>query len=186
MRILAIDHGERRTGLALSDPIGHERPLRGENYLGPVLLMSSGGRLAVRAWENTVILYDLPAMHEPVPAWVADLAEALAGVRLGPNNVMEPLSPEQRALKIGTADDAWADVGRWILNPSRISFRSATTVREFVAASLADGRFESLEMAAQVAPGEPALFERMATHYREAGEAGLAEFYERRAKRLRN
>ncbi len=71
------------------------------------------------------VLFDHVGGDGPVPLWVADLAEGVAGIRVNEKNVIVPLSWDERLVLLNSVretlasapiDDRWADFGRWYLS----------------------------------------------------------------------
>lgn len=172
------------TGLPLSDPIGGD----GEAAIGKSQLTVDGGRLGMWILEQNAVTFDLPTGTKPVPGWLADFAEAIGGLRLNEQNVLEPAG---RDLKPGD-EPGWGEVARWMLEGERTSFRSNKKVRDLVERLLDEGTLDALNLAARAAPDDPKVFDRLAELYREEVRQGWergaahAREAERRARRLRS
>jgi hypothetical protein len=116
---------------------------------------------------------------------VADLAEAMGGIKLGALNAGEPLAPEQRVVSPAPGDDPWAQLGRWMREggaQGRISFRSRMGRADF---GSAQQTLASLRAAVEASPRNPELLERLAQQCRQDNLIREAELCERRARRLR-
>ena len=74
--------------------------------------------------QLSYISFDIPPSDQPMPAWLADLAEALSGFRLTGDNTLELLRVDQQNSILHnvagnvSADhtDEWSAVVRWLLD----------------------------------------------------------------------
>jgi len=74
--------------------------------------------------QLSYISFDIPPSDQPMPAWLADLAEALCGFRLTGDNTLELLRVDQQNSILHnvagnvSADhtDEWSAVVRWLLD----------------------------------------------------------------------
>ena len=80
----------------------------------------TGQRIATGTLDQAARVWEVPPIPVPVPAWFIELAEGVAGVRLGTHGRVElipaenVLEPMQRALG-RTTDDFYDRVGRWFV-----------------------------------------------------------------------
>jgi len=130
------DHTARvwdtESGNPASEPLRH----------GMAVLTASfspdGGRIVTASRDTTAQVWDVAGhLESPLPAWIAELAEALGGQRFNENGLLVPaaksivtLRQELLALK---GDDFWSRFGRWFFmrGPHRtISPDSKITVGE--------------------------------------------------------
>jgi len=74
--------------------VRHQVPLLRDNEWGePSGSFSPDGRWFVASDNESVQLTEVPLLSNPPPAWLPDLAEALAGFRLGDSSDLAPVSP---------------------------------------------------------------------------------------------
>ena len=99
-------------------------PLSGWVKNGPSLKrthLSPDGRWALSAAEDgTVRVWPVLVAPLPAPAWLPELAEALAGRRLRDDGTLEPVPAERwlalnKSLATSTADDFYARWAKWFL-----------------------------------------------------------------------
>ena len=80
----------------------------------------TGQRIATGTFDQMARVWEVPPIPVPVPAWFIELAEGVAGVRLGAHGNVElipaenVLEPMQRALG-RTTDDFYDRVGKWFV-----------------------------------------------------------------------
>ena len=80
----------------------------------PQVRFSPDSSQLVAVWENGVSVVDLaPTIHGPVPAWVPDLAEIIAGKRL--ENGKVALTPEDQVVPAPQGDSNVDKWGAWLL-----------------------------------------------------------------------
>lgn len=146
-------------------------------------------------------MWEVPPNAAP-PQWLALLAEAIAGQRLGADGVLSGTDVEQALKEVGAglardhqpAD--WVKLGRWVLTDAAqrtISPRSRVSVREFVANALQGGD-ESLEGAMSAArhleeamnaePDNALVHARLGLQFLQHEEAANAEHETAMATRL--
>jgi hypothetical protein len=95
---------DNQTGKPLSGPLPEDWSANRISSFEIVGLSADGRKLGLvyedsskgDPWQNVV--YEIPWNEHPVPGWVADLAEALGGLQLDENNVLQLMSPEKRHL----------------------------------------------------------------------------------------
>jgi hypothetical protein len=97
-------------------------------YAGPFVERPDGRRIVALGGngDGPEALFDMLADVTPVPLWIADLAEAVGGWRLGDHNTVRPLTPEEQRASIETARkelvvlkgsaDRWAEFAGWYLS----------------------------------------------------------------------
>ena len=120
--------------------------------------------------DGAARLWEVPLAPVPVPAWLPELAEAVAGQRFTPQRTPEWVSPEefmrlkQRLTKSSGTDfyPRWAkwffaDAATRTLSPS-----SSITVPEHVQRCLKEGTLESLQEAVRLSPTNQVALARLA------------------------
>jgi WD40 repeat protein len=99
-----------------------------------------GHKLVTASADHSARVWELPLAEVPVPQWLPQLAEALAGQRVGPGGVLEPVSPVEllkvkRELSARTETDAHLQWARWFFGDREIrtiSPNSLVTMGEYV------------------------------------------------------
>jgi WD40 repeat protein len=139
------------TGLAVSEPLRHTG--------GVVRLRFSpdGNQLAAAtiAPANAVCVWHVTTVRGASPAWLADLAEVVAGVRFGPANTLSNLTSE-KVLDVrdhvlayrGETLVGFAGFARWFFADRAtrpLSEGSPMNVTTYLQARLAENTVESLE-----------------------------------------
>lgn len=159
-----------------------------------VAFSPDGRWLATGARGGTVRLHELPMPDGPAPPWLADLAEALSGARLGtggnPHADLLRLRDQLRALP---GDDVFARHARWFFADRAIraiSPNSPVTVPEHLQHLLDENTEASLHTAARLAPDDPRPEARLAdwlsrhSAKRYTSMKAATEFHRRRAAEL--
>ena len=105
------------------------RRRRPQIYAGPFVERPDGRRVVALGGngDGPEFIFDMLGDGTPVPSWIADLAEGVGGWRLGEENVLRPLTPEEQtaersrrarkalAARKGSAD-RWAEFAGWYLS----------------------------------------------------------------------
>ena len=187
----------------LSTPIaGHEIFGDRNAPLGPFrftpswqLLFSAGPPEGTEQIAQYLAL-DVPQSDAPAPGWLADLAEAVAGLRLTTGGVFVRIEPATlwqtvAAVRATTmrGDDTWSATIRWWLDESlerTISPRSSVKVSEYVKRRLASTEIHDLVVAGRAAPDNENVFARLAAvAAKNEFTQGIALSASRRARWLR-
>lgn len=179
--------------------IGEGRPLTGGQHGHPtrnlaVAFSPDGHWLATGARGGSVRLHELPMPDGPAPAWRADLAEALSGVRLGTGgNPPADLLRLRGQLRALPGDDVYARHVRWFLADRAtrtISPNSPVTMPAYVERLLVADTEDPLHLAVRLAPDDPRpparLADWLARHptKRYTSPKAVTEFHRRRAAEL--
>jgi WD40 repeat protein len=151
------------TGQLLAEPLRH----RGS--INAVRFSPDGSRLLVQLWGDAQ-LWDMPAATLPVPRWVCELAEALAGQRFNARGSSEPVPLADliqiRAQVLRSAEtDAWTRWGKWFFadrDTRSISPSRQVTVPEFVQRRITEPASTRLREAIRLAPNDPLALARLA------------------------
>ncbi len=103
---------DARTGYPVTEPFRH-----GAMVLR-TRLSSDGRRLATSSADNTIRLWDVREIPRPWPNWLADLGEALGGLRMNDEGEFEAVPREQllglrKRLSDATGDDFYSRWARW-------------------------------------------------------------------------
>jgi WD40 repeat protein/serine/threonine protein kinase/tetratricopeptide (TPR) repeat protein len=83
--------------------------------------LSSDGRFVIAGTTKGARIWEAPEASLPVPDWLPDLAEALAGQRFNQKGVLEPIGPSelwavQRRMMTGTIPDSlYSQWAKWFL-----------------------------------------------------------------------
>jgi hypothetical protein len=145
-----------------------------------------------------VIVFQLPPCVVPVPAWVPELAEAVAGVRMNekrvPTNVpwADRLKTLSQLAGVPATDDctSWLE---WFLadrSTRLISPMSSLTVPAYVQRRIDENTLASLQEAVRLAPTNGLAFARLARQVLAQSETdnprrvGEADFFSRHAVKL--
>ncbi|HAB17256.1 MAG TPA: hypothetical protein DCE44_12495 [Verrucomicrobiales bacterium] len=165
-RVWDVSTGQQLTeALRPPDPVGRS----GVYFLN---FVDGGKRLATEA-SGSRLLIDVPSAADPIPSWLADLAEAVGGQRLSEGMQAEPVSPRQLFLlkeQINATGNATADGylqwARWFFadrTARTISPGSRITVREYIEKSTKENDPKSFELdtAEQLANGDTELLLRI-------------------------
>ncbi|MBI2926983.1 MAG: serine/threonine protein kinase [Verrucomicrobia bacterium] len=154
------------TGHALSEPLRHSgRVSYAEFSPDGTRVVTCAADMAVRIWEVT-------SAPVPVPEWLPELAEAIAGQRLDDQEVCAVVSVAElyRLRQKRSANLEQTSYGRWARwffqdSASRaISPLSETTVPEYVRRRIEDDTRESLQEATLLSATNALAFARLADH----------------------
>ena len=159
--LLASD--DSRTALAFLSKLIREKPMNrvpGERLLSAITYRSfllpvsepmrpggivwhaqfspNGERVVTASEDMTARVWDTPSIPLPVPEWIADLAEAVAGKRVRDGNSLEPVDVNKLfelrdRLQKSTATDFYTKFGKWFFadrSTRTISPYSTVTVPE--------------------------------------------------------
>ncbi len=137
---------------------------------------------------------DVPHSDEPVPGWLADLAEAVAGSRLTGDGVFVQIDTATvwktvAAVRAITerGQDTWSRTIRWWLDETAsrtISPGSSVEVRAYVQRRLASSEVHDLVLAGRASPENGEVFVRLAALAAEKDYRGVALSAGRRARWL--
>jgi WD40 repeat protein/serine/threonine protein kinase len=141
---------DAQTGQPLSDPLKHNHPVLTAQF------SPDGERILTASNDNTAWVWDLVPSGPGCPAWLLQLSEAVAGLVLNKQGVLEPSSLPRdeiirqirEKLEHEAADDGWVVWGRWLLaNPATrtISPLSKMTAPAWIESQLGDFRLDSLD-----------------------------------------
>jgi hypothetical protein len=134
----------------------------------------------------------------PVPAWLAEFAEAIGGVRLDQKGTAEP-APVETLLKLkdrlaaGSSSDFYTRWGTWIFADRltrTISPYSSMTLVEYVDCRIQENTLSSLQEAVRLSPSNASALARLARQIlaqdsvQHPERAAQADWYSRRAVEL--
>jgi WD40 repeat protein len=144
--------------------------LRHEDWATAGEFSPDGRRVLTASMDGTVHLWDLPPAEVPVPGWVLDLAEAVAGHRLLEHEAPEPVSAREfLALKdrilASAATDHYTTWARWFLSDRSargVSFTSRVTAKEHLNRLVEWGSVTTLREAIQFTPNHAEAPARLA------------------------
>jgi WD40 repeat protein len=122
------------------------------------------------AENGTVWLWEIPMVTLPVPRWLPELAEAIAGHRLNEQRIAEPVPVSElfrlkRQLSEVPTTNGWSRWVNWILadrSTRTLSPASAITMPEYIQRLVQADTLESLREAARLAPTNGLALVRLA------------------------
>jgi tetratricopeptide (TPR) repeat protein len=184
---------DARTGQPLAEPMRHSSRINTARF-------SPDGRWTVTASDDhTAKLWEIPEMPQPIPVWLPEAAEAVAGWRRNAQGTLEYVPVDSRfalrrrlEISVGTNSSE----GRWLgwfladRDTRRISPAHSLRVSHYVRARLDENTLDSLYEAARLSPANGLVLARLArkllapdptVNSRAAAEADL---YSRRALEL--
>jgi hypothetical protein len=155
---------EAASGLPLSEPLRHAAAVIYAEF------SPDGTRILTASRDHTARLWDLPQAPIPVPAWLPDLAEAVAGQRMDARDmsiavpVAELFKLRQRLSELSGPGhyERWA---QWFFAPSSnrtLSPVSPVTAPEIVQRLIEENNLESLRQAVWLAPTNALALARLA------------------------
>jgi WD40 repeat protein/tRNA A-37 threonylcarbamoyl transferase component Bud32 len=120
--------------------------------------------------DNAARIWEVPVAPLPIPAWLPDLAEALAHQRLNSQGISEGVSPMEilkvkRQVLASAAADSYSLWGKWFFADRAtraISPSSTVSVPEYVQRLVQENTPESLREALQLSPTNALAFARLA------------------------
>lgn len=136
---------DAKTGLPLSDPLRHPGPVRLAVFSPDSTMLATG----TSGPDNAAHLWEAPTVRAPMPPWLPDLAEAVAGLAVGPHGTTQPLADEaleqiRRRVSASTETDSASQVARWFFadraTRTTTPFQSET-VAEHLGHHLPEGHF---------------------------------------------
>jgi WD40 repeat protein len=107
---------DARSGHLVAEPFFHQKEVRRAEF------SPDGRRLLTASFDGTVKIWDLALLRPPtpVPEWLPDLAEALAGKRIGPNDASQPVPGDsfqrakERIEQAPTRGDYYSRWAKWM------------------------------------------------------------------------
>lgn len=134
---------------------------------------SPDGKRILTASMREVRIWDISPISEACPAWLPQLAEAIAGIHLNEKGVLQRLDEDpinamdriREQLSGEHADDDWVIWGKWFLadrSTRTISPFSKITVPEYIENRIKENTPESLDEAERLAVGNAELLKRIA------------------------
>jgi WD40 repeat protein len=161
--VTAAEEGSVRVWeTAFGQPIGE--PFHHPASLRRAVLNGNATRVAVACTDGNAWIEDLaPGAGSVVPAWLPDLAECVAAMRLNDRHLLQPVAAEKylelrKSLSAQAADGRWGTFARWYLSAAderTVSPWSALKVADYVPRLIAEGSKESLELAEGLSCGRP-------------------------------
>jgi WD40 repeat protein len=125
---------DARTGQPISEP------LRDEDVVNSAVFSPDGTCILTASADKTAQIWDiLPPNNAVPPAWLPDLAEAVAGLTISNSSAYVPIDPAKyfklkAQLANASGDDFWSKVSRWFFadrDARTISPQSAITIPEY-------------------------------------------------------
>jgi WD40 repeat protein/serine/threonine protein kinase len=106
-----------RSGHLVAEPFFHQKEVRRAEF------SPDGRRLLTASFDGTVKIWDLVLLRPPMPApdWLPDLAEALSGNRIGPNDASQSVPGDsfqrvkQRIEQTPAPGDYYSRWAKWML-----------------------------------------------------------------------
>lgn len=162
---------DTETGLPLTENLnepgttGSYRPPSTSARFSP-----DGQRVVIPCADQTARIFDVPAMPGPAPAWIPQLAEAMAERRLDDEGVMHPVNwtnllSVASFCQTNQAVDFYSRWGRWFFADRverGITASNPLTVGEHVRHEIEENRLESLRDALRLMPTNGLALARMA------------------------
>jgi WD40 repeat protein len=106
------------TGFELSEPLGHDAQVAYAEF------SPDGTRIVTSSWDDQVRIWPVIRAPLPAPPWLADLAEAVAGVRLDEHNGSQAVPIRQllelrQKLQTSSAPGYYSGWARWFFADSQ-------------------------------------------------------------------
>jgi WD40 repeat protein len=144
-----------QSGQPVSEPLQHE------GFVTTACYSPQGRRVLTATYDGEARLWDFPEDSESVPPWLAELAEAVGGVRLNEADVFESVAAEKlfklrESLTHAEPTDGFSSFARWFFAPKTtraIAPGSSITVPIYVERRIKEGTETSLESAYRADPG---------------------------------
>jgi hypothetical protein len=108
---------DAHSGHLMAEPFAHQSEVRRAEF------SPDGRRLLTCSFDHTAAIWELDFLRRslPVPAWLPELAEALAGKRIGPKEAPVAVPADsfhqvkERIAQIGQPDDYYRRWAKWML-----------------------------------------------------------------------
>src|SRR5439155_10874816 len=157
---------DAQTGLPASDPLPNEGPVHTGCFSRDGEAVITGAMSP----ENGARIWHVPSASTPVPDWLPELAEAVAGLAVGPlgaphMSVEDRLEQVKRRVNDSKAGDNFTRVARWFFadrGARTISASDRATVREYVQQRIAENTIASLQEAIRFEPTNALALGRLA------------------------
>ncbi len=198
----AHDSGVRvwdtRTGLQLGEVFWHVSPDRSARGITSTRFSPDGQWLVSAGLDAEVHVWDSASLSLPIPGWLADLAEAVAGQRFVASGASEPVAGARLlAFRERFGGDPGSDFytrwAKWFFadrSTRTISPNSPVTLPDYVQRRIDENTFESLDDAVRLDPTNGLALARLALQVlkqdpaRNPRQAGEADWLSRRALAL--
>ena len=152
------------TGHPISAPFLH-----GEQVVSPSF-SPDGQRLVTASGDSSARIWEVPTVSCPVPEWVPQLAEAIAGKRFDDEDISEPVPLDellalQRQLVESSGSDVWTRCAQWHFadrDSRTISPFSNLPVSEYVQRCIERNSMKSLYEAILLSPANGLAFALLA------------------------
>jgi len=152
------------TGQAVSEPLKHRDAVLSAQF------SPDGQRVVTTSADGTARIWEFPTVSLPVPGWLPQITEALAGKRFNDLGIAEPvpfvqLQELQRQLSKSSASDVWTRWMKWFFaEPAArtISPFSGITVSEYVQRRIEENTLDGLKVAVKLSPTNGLALARLA------------------------
>ena len=118
------------TGLKLGDPFRHN------DWVVSARFSSEGRQVITASLDGTARIWEVPVATAPIPPWLGELAEAVAGQRLNPDRISESVSWTEyaelkaRLAKISGSDPYLRCAQRFFADSAKVGADSDATARQ--------------------------------------------------------
>jgi roadblock/LC7 domain-containing protein/predicted nucleic acid-binding protein len=158
---------DARSGQPLTGPLKHGGIVNSAQF------SPDGKRIVTASWDHTARVWDVAPSPASYPVWLPDLAEAISGVKLNKQGLLEPtrldraktINQLRQRLNEQPDDDEWVQWGRWLLADPvtrTISPFSTMTLPAYIENRIKEDTTVSLAEAERLTSGEAELSERIA------------------------
>jgi len=183
---------DAQTGKPLTEPLRHKGVVWSAQF------SPDGLRVVTASYDKTARVWEVTSGSAPVPAWLLQLAVAVAGKRFTESAVLEPVGTEEllklkERLSLAPATNDYTRWAKWFLSDRAtrtIAPLSSITLPEYVQRRIEENTLESLQEAVRLSPTNGLALARFATRLLAQSTQDNprrlpeADFFSRRAVRL--
>jgi WD40 repeat protein len=183
---------DAQTGKPLAEPLRHE------GLVSSAQFSPDGLRVVTASADKTARVWEMTLSSVPVPAWLPQLAAAVAGKRLTGSEVLEPVAAKEwlnlkQQLSTAPATNFYNCWAKWFCADRAtrtISPASSITMPEYVQRQIQENTLESLREAVRLSPNNGLALARLAAQVLAQSEKDNprqvreADFFSRRATEL--
>jgi hypothetical protein len=152
------------TGQPLTEGLKHNGAVTSAHF------SPDGLRVVTTSKDHNARVWDVPLASPPIPDWLPELAEAVAGQRFNKKRLLESVSADEHVrlrqmLATASGTDIYSHWARWFFadrSTRTISPFSSLTVPEYVQRRIQEDTLDGLNEAVRLEPTNGLAFARLA------------------------
>jgi eukaryotic-like serine/threonine-protein kinase len=158
---------DAHTGQALTDPLKNSSSA---NCVACAQFSPEGHQAVIASWDRTTGVWDIPTASMPVPSWLPQLAESIAGQCFNERRSIDSvpcaeLMHLRKKLETSSGTDVSSLWAKWFFadrSTRTISPFSSITIPEYIQRRIEENTLESLREAVSLSPTNGLAYARLA------------------------